>query len=78
MNNKLECTLYIEYEFEDPNWYPCQCPICKGFLKWENDKPKCNKCGAELLAIPDIDEETNEILTSGKICPLSKGRFRKK
>lgn len=71
-----ECSRYVEYE-DDANCPPCNCPVCGGFLKWEWNKnredfdPKCNKCGAELIALPDHDEETKEELPFGRICPIS-------
>lgn len=67
----LKCTLYITYDPDDLSFYPCQCPVCAGFLTWENDKPICNKCGAELFIIPARDEETKEELEYGKICPIA-------
>ena len=75
MNGELGCSRYIVYDFDDSSYYPCNCPVCGGWLKWEveNDewKPICNKCHADLIAIPDRDEELGEDLDSGKICPLS-------
>ena len=72
MTTELKCTKYAIYDGDDPNWYPCNCPVCGGFLKWEGDKPICNKCHVELLAIPEHDEETGEELDwAGKICPIS-------
>jgi hypothetical protein len=38
-------------------------------LKWDNDVPICNKCGAELIAIPD--ENCDREFETGKICPVS-------
>jgi len=55
--------------------------MCGGFLKWLDPNPEddhaelipiCTKCGAELIAIPELDEETKEPLPWGKICPISK------
>lgn len=73
---ELKCSEYEIYDGDDTTWYPCHCPVCAGFLKWivkdEEWIPICNKCGTELIAIPDRDEETNEELGwSGKICPIS-------
>lgn len=75
--SELKCTRYIEYDdidIEEAHLQPCHCPVCGGFLKWPdiNKPPDCNKCGTELLVIPDKDDETNEELECGKICPISK------
>lgn len=52
---------------------PCICPVCKGFIKWDdNGEPHCNKCGVELVLVPDIDEDTGEALEWGKICAIGK------
>jgi len=71
--SELKCTHYEIYDGDDEAWYPCHCPVCGGFLKWDTieDIPICNKCKAELLVIPEHDEETNEELEYGKICPIS-------
>lgn len=68
-----KCTEFVEYEGDGSDWCPCSCPVCGGFLKWQNieDIPICNKCGTELLVIPEHDEETGEDLGCGKICPIS-------
>lgn len=72
---ELSCTRYdVPY---DDGWHmPCRCPICGGFLKWPSieDIPICNKCHAELLVLPDVDEDTGEEMEWGKICPISKGK----
>lgn len=48
---------------------PAKCPVCGAFLKWNDMQPECNKCGTELLVIPEkIDGEEMEW---GKICPIS-------
>ena len=70
MSKELKCTEYT-YDFPEELWRPCSCPVCGGFLKWDGDKPICNKCHAELIAIPYKDEETGEELSEGKICPIS-------
>jgi len=70
---ELKCSRYIYIDDYTIPARPCQCPVCGGFLKWDDDKPICNKCGAELLVIPDRDEETDEELEWGKICPISLG-----
>lgn len=73
--SQVKCTSYVE---DDDDWpyMPPKCPVCGGFLKWNNGNPKCNKCGADLLVIPDKDEETGEELDySGKICPISKAKI---
>lgn len=76
---KLKCTEYCYYA--NPEQFPpCQCPVCGGFLKWigeKSDIPVCNKCGTELIIVPEKDEETGRILGCGKICPISlpKKRF---
>lgn len=72
----MKCTDYIA---EDHEWWehrgPCHCPVCGGFLKWVNwpeaQTPECNKCGTELIALPEIDEDTGEELEFGKICQIS-------
>ena len=74
-----ECSRYELGDFEDWGLEPyqrlCRCPICKGFLpqNFPMDKPfKCKKCGAELLVMPDHDEDTGEEeVESGRICPIS-------
>ena len=68
-----ECTPYMVNDSEE-RLTPCKCPICGGFLKWPDvdEEPICNKCGAELIAYPDIDEETKETLECGKICVIGK------
>jgi len=71
MTSELKCTPYEMYDGDDSNWIPCKCPICGGFLKWNNEVMKCKKCGTELLVIPEQDEETGEELEWGKICPIS-------
>lgn len=68
---ELECTEYIMYDADDPDWKPCRCPVCKGFLKWHPEKITCKKCGTDLLVIPELDPETGEELELGKICPIS-------
>lgn len=71
MSSELHCTEYMMYDADDPNWMPCQCPVCKGFLKWNPEGMICKKCGTELLVIPDLDKETGEELELGKVCPIS-------
>jgi len=68
---ELKCTRYYYLDDDEPH-VPCKCPVCGGFLKWENEKPFCSKCGADLLVIPEKDEETGEEMEQGKICPISK------
>ena len=59
-------------DYDDIHHTPCKCPVCAGFLKWDdNGEPSCTKCGAELLLVPDVDEETKETLDWGKICAIS-------
>ena len=65
-----ECT---EYSSDgDETLGPCQCPVCKGFLKWVNkdgeEQPVCNKCHTPLITIPDAD--STEYCEWGKICAL--------
>jgi len=68
---ELKCTNYEMYDdWEDAYLHACHCPVCGGFLKWVEMQPICNKCGTELLAIPDRDE--GEEMEWGKICPISK------
>ncbi len=63
------CTEYVdaEYDYDEPV-SPCKCPVCGGFLKWKGEQPICNNCGVELVTIPNLDENNDEIET-GKICP---------
>ena len=69
----LKCTQYSTYDDDfDEHITPCPCPVCGGFLKWVGEKPICNKCGTELIAIPEKDEETGKEYEQGKICPISK------
>ena len=72
MSDKLKCTDYIQGDWVEEGGIPCNCPVCGGFLSWDEDfTPKCNKCKSELIALPEIDEETGEELGWGKICPIS-------
>jgi hypothetical protein len=69
---ELKCS---NYTFEDlgDNTGLCRCPICGGFLPsdFPLDKSfKCQKCDAELITLPNHDEETKEELESGRICPI--------
>ena len=68
------CTRYVEDSDPPQPMQPCKCPVCGGFLKWDDptDMPICNKCGVSLIAYPDVDEETGAILEWGKICPIGK------
>ena len=66
------CTEYIEDDCGDTHHIPCKCPVCAGWLAWdENGEPVCNKCGAELVKVPDVDEDTKETQEWGKICAIS-------
>jgi uncharacterized protein YbaR (Trm112 family) len=49
-----ECTPYLD-DVDDDDYMPCVCPVCKGFLTWDEtgEIPICNKCGAELAKIPN-------------------------
>lgn len=60
--SELKCTEYILMDCDEQNFRPCNCPVCGGFLKWNDGKPTCTKCGADLLVIPERDEETGEEL----------------
>ncbi len=66
---EIPCTAY--YIDDDPEHRtPCKCPKCGGFLRFDGDeRPVCNKCGVELVMIPDIDDESGEQMDWGKICP---------
>lgn len=66
---EVPCSEYCEDDYGERH-IPCKCPKCGGFLKWNivTDTPVCNKCGVELLVIPNIDEETGKVLAWGKIC----------
>lgn len=66
----MKCSEYVRYDY-DERAYPCHCPICGAFLKWEGETPICNKCGTELIVISERDEETQKELGWGKICPIS-------
>ena len=71
--SELKCSDYVYVDGDEPEHYiPCKCPVCGAFLKWNDLEIICTKCGAELLVIPDLDEETNEELEWGKICPIPK------
>ena len=66
-----ECTEYCMNDDPPENPRPCQCPVCKGFLKWVDGEdgdmqPVCNKCHAPLVTIPDAD--STEDCEWGKIC----------
>lgn len=68
----VKCSPYTYNDGADErDLIPCKCPICGAFLKWQGQKPICNKCGTELLVIPDKDEETGQEMDFGKICPIS-------
>lgn len=75
------CPRFESYDRDsDEQHAPCQCPVCKGFLKWVEDEnkemqPVCNKCHAPLIAIYDapedeVDAEIREKYnwSTGKIC----------
>jgi hypothetical protein len=65
------CTGYDE-NIDPQDGHPCQCPVCGGWLAWdENGEPVCNKCGAELVKVPEVDEDTKETMECGKICAIS-------
>lgn len=66
------CTPYVINDYDDEHFTPCKCPVCGGFLAWDElGEPICNKCGAELILVPEVDEETHKICDWGKICALS-------
>lgn len=79
MPKELRCTEYKVFDEDYSEWRPCKCPVCGAFLKWSkiSDVPKCNKCGAGLLVVPERDEETGEELDYGKICPISLAKKKK-
>jgi hypothetical protein len=70
-----ECTEYVE-EDSDDRLSPCRCPVCMGFLTSNifQDPLICKKCGSELAALPNIDEETGEESKygDGKICVITR------
>ena len=75
--SELKCTKYIDGDWVKEGLTPCHCPVCGGFLAWDDPlTPKCNKCKSELIALPEIDEETGEACEWGKICPISLGRIQ--
>ena len=76
---ELKCSRYVFSDEDRPEH--CHCPICGGFLPRElpDDKPfKCKKCGAELITLPDYDEETKEELECGRICPIKTSSVNRK
>ena len=64
-----ECTTYSS-DCDDGT--PCQCPVCKGWIKWvwidDEMTPVCNKCKTPLVTIPDAD--STEDYEWGKICAI--------
>jgi hypothetical protein len=68
-----ECTSYVTDDYDD-DLAPCRCPVCMGFLPREifQDPLICKKCGSELAAIPEVDEDTKEPGENGKICVITK------
>jgi len=74
----MKCTPYetVYYPWEQKT--PCHCPRCGGFLKWKEDgQAICNKCKADLIVLPDVDEDTGEELEYGKICDISVKKWEK-
>lgn len=67
-----ECTNYT-MDYDPDQRTPCKCPVCGGFLPADlpEDSFNCKKCGAELIMIPEQDEETHEDFEFGKICAIS-------
>ncbi len=76
---KAKC---VPYEYFGGDFHPnkpCQCPKCGGFLKWiDNVLPVCNKCHADLIILPDHDEETDKELECGRICLIGDGKVEGK
>jgi DNA-directed RNA polymerase subunit N (RpoN/RPB10) len=84
------CTPYVE-DADPDNFIPCRCPVCGGFLKWDEtgEIPICNNCGAELAKVPnqkpkegeEETEEDNDLddlgYRDGKICVLSGPKWSK-
>lgn len=75
---KQNCSRYYEDDssFDEPHT-PCRCPVCGGWLVWEEKKgegiqPVCHKCCVELITIPDVDEDGEVSEYEGKICPIGK------
>ena len=66
----MKCSGYIIDTWEK-GFVPCSCPVCGGFLVWDEVNPICNKCHTELMVFPEVDEETGEDMDYGKICPIS-------
>jgi hypothetical protein len=66
------CTEYTTDGGDDDPRARCHCPVCKGFLKWEEKDgeliPICNKCHTLLTTIPD--PESDEEVEWGRICVL--------
>lgn len=73
--SELKCTGYETGWWDNDDYRSlCRCPLCKGWLprSFPTDKPfTCKKCGAELMAFPELDEESGEEEEWGKICPIS-------
>lgn len=70
-----KCTEYVWVDdlSEEDRRNPCQCPVCKGFLKWtEERQPICNKCHTPLVAIAETDEYGSEW---GRVCVLKPIQF---
>ncbi len=74
----MKCTEYSLDEGgtdENDHHYPCHCPTCGGFLKWNRDwktgelTPICNKCKTELIILPYTEGGIE--YEWGKICPIS-------
>ena len=74
-----KCTNYVDGDWVEEGLSPCHCPVCGGFLAWEEDMdedcndiivPVCNKCKTELIALPYV-EDGEVIEGMGKICPIS-------
>ena len=82
MSQEIKCTPcmldddYIDdWEYDPKFHHPCNCPVCGGWLKWEDKgekrlTPVCNKCGTELILLPELED--GEETGYGKICPISK------
>ena len=73
------CPQFECNDYDDGPHTPCQCPKCKGWLKWVEvdgeQQPICNKCKTPLIAIYDAPEDEWEAKSMkedhwsrGKIC----------
>lgn len=67
----MKCTEYVHGDWRDEHeyYFPPNCPVCGGFLKFEGNNPICNKCKTELIMLPYTEDGIE--YEWGKICPIS-------